>query len=194
MKAVNAGLEDYHKTPSGRVVVLKFPADGRERNIYLDQLGDVLSARVGVEGSTFMSRPVGPHVKKSAMKKSARKKLKSSSKLVTVVATRPWGGPDEFLFGKATAKIPKAILDFTILFAVHIRKIICPTRNHKVVLGNATSGAVGALAIWLMRKFGITDAVAEGYAAVILVTIVTATKGAFCDMTAGMAKAALKKA
>lgn len=108
------------------------------------------------------------------------------------VGARSAGG--EIAVGKASAGIPAPIREFAVVFLVNIRKIVCPTGKKKPALSAATTGIVGSLSIWLVRHFGITSEVAETFASALLITVTTATKGTFCDMTAEMVKVALKKA
>jgi hypothetical protein len=190
VRATKTELDNYHKTASGRILVLTYggaPGSPAKR-IYLDHLGDTLM-------TAFPS--AGP-ASRTAMKKAAKKAAKKS-KAAFKVARNSAGGwtqdsSGDILFGKASSRIPKPVRDFAIHFLVNIRKVICPKAKNKVVLGAASTGIVGALALWLVRTFGITSEVAETFASAVLITIATATKGAFCDMTADMTKAALKNA
>jgi hypothetical protein len=197
-KAVGTGLEQYHRTPGGRIVVLKFPVDGEERRVYLDQIVDTLRvpAPKAFAAGAFGTGAKRPSVRRAPAKKAAKKTFKQTlgSKSVPIVATRSWGGDEGLAFGKASARIPKPIREFAMYFLINIRKIVCPAGKQKVVLGAATTSIVGSLAIWLVSTFKMTSEVANTLASAVLIAVVTATKGAFCDMTAAMAKAALKKA
>ena len=188
-RATKTELDNYHKTASGRILVLTYggaPGSPAKR-IYLDHLGDTFMMAFPSEGPA--SRTAVTHAAKKAGKKStsvfkvARKSARSRGR----------DSSGDVLVGKASPKIPKPVRDFSIHFLINIRKIICPNAKKKVVMGAASTGIVGALALWLVRTFGITSEVAETFASAVLITIATATKGAFCDMTAEMAKAALRK-
>jgi hypothetical protein len=177
-------LADYHRTQSGRVVVLSFGGEGDTppKRVYLDHLDGTFWAAALPVGTAF--RVVA---KKSSKRPPGVKFARSRSK------NPPTRTDSEALTGKASSKIPKPVRDFTIYFVVNIRKIICPSGKKKVDLSAAATGVIGALAVWLVRTFGITGEVASAFASAVLITIATATKGAFCDMTAEMAKLALKR-
>jgi hypothetical protein len=75
---------------------------------------------------------------------------------------------------------------FVILFLSEIRQIICTdkkagriAKTSKVSAGSVVSG----LTAWITSKFGVTDPIALGVATAVLLSIVYATKGAFCKMT-----------
>jgi hypothetical protein len=182
--ATKTELDNYHKTASGRIVVLTYGGEPGfpTKRLYLDHLGDTFVAAFPTKGYTF----------RTVVKKSSKKRVAFK---VARKAANGWArdSSGEVLFGKASSKIPKPVRDFTVYFLINIRKIICPKSNNKLVLNAASTGMVGALALWLAKTFGITSEVAEAFASAVLITIATATKGAFCDMTAEMAKAALKK-
>jgi hypothetical protein len=188
-RATKTELDNYHKTASGRILVLTYsgaPGSPAKR-IYLDHLGDTLMMAFPPEG--LASRVATKH----AAKKAAQK---STSVFKVARKSAPGWARDssgDVLFGKAPSNTPKPVRDFSIHFLINIRKIICPNAKNKAVLGAASTGIVGALALWLVRTFGITSEVAETFASAVLITIATATKGAFCDMTAEMAKAPLRK-
>jgi hypothetical protein len=177
-------LADYHKTESGRVVVLSFGGEGDTppKRVYLDHLDGTFWAAAPPISTTF--RVVA---KKSSKRPPGVKSARSRSKNPQIRTD------SEGLTGKATSKIPKPVRDFTIYFVVNIRKIICPSGKKKVDLSAAATGVIGALAVWLVKTFGITGEVASAFASAVLITIATATKGTFCDMTAEMAKLALKR-
>ena len=90
--------------------------------------------------------------------------------------------------------IPTSIKKFTLYFFINIRKLICPKGNAKPHLSAGGAGMVGGLAVLIAGHFGIVADVAKAIASAVLILIVSATKGAFCDMTAGAAKLAIKKA
>lgn len=196
-KAVNAGLENYHKTPSGRVVVLVFTRGGGEplKRIYLDQIAETFSI-VAPPNSVFDVAPLHRPSKtgrlvafKSASgKRSARRPIVIAGKSMA----RSSGG--RIAAGKASSKVPAPIREFAMLFLVNLRRLICPTGKKKLGLAATTNGIVGGVGIWIGKEFGITNEVALSCASAVLITIATATKGAFCDMTDEMVKAELKKA
>jgi hypothetical protein len=203
-KAVNTGLADYHRTAGGRVVVLKFASKAGKplKSVYLDQIGDTFGTVVrptrsvfggGMSGRRATGRTARTAAKKVAKKAATKGTPRQSVRIVAKkVGVRSAGG--EIAAGKASAGIPAPIREFAIVFLVNIRKIVCPTGKKKPALSAATTGIVGSLAIWLVRHFGITSEVAETFASALLITVTTATKGTFCDMTAEMVKVALKKA
>jgi hypothetical protein len=91
----------------------------------------------------------------------------------------------EIKFGSTTAK---SVLRFIELFLEELRGIICKGGKS---LSTTTKGALVAVASWLAAKFGVLPHIATAVATAILVAALTATKGAFCKMTAEQAKAAL---
>ncbi|SRR6266481_308119 len=80
------------------------------------------------------------------------------------------------------------ILRFVELFFEELRGIICKGAKS---LSGTTNTVIVALASWLATKLGVSPHIATAVATAILVAILTATKGAFCKMTAEQAKAAL---
>jgi hypothetical protein len=56
---------------------------------------------------------------------------------------------------------------------------------------DASAGVIGGFATWIVSSFGAPPAAAKALAASVLILLVTATKGAFCDMTADAAKTAI---
>jgi|GEM_PF-6059625 len=199
-KAVKTGLADYHKTAGGRVVVLKFVSrTGKPpKSVYFDQIVDTFDADVPPKGSGFHGGMSARRATKSTAIKVAKKSATKGTpgRSVGVVAKKAVGGALDWQIatGRASAKVPAPIREFAIVFLVNIRKIVCPRAKNMPVLSAATIGIVGSLAIWLVRHFGITSEVAETFASALLIMIARATKGTFCDMTAEMAKAALRKA
>jgi len=93
---------------------------------------------------------------------------------------------------KLSSRAGQNILRFTSLYFDEIRAQIC--KGKKQSLGTTTHGALVALASWLSGHLGMESSVVTGVAAAILIAALTATKGAFCKMTAPEAKAALTKA
>jgi hypothetical protein len=175
-RAVHSGLDEYRRTAGGRVVLFKFGGTGDAplKSIYLDHVSDTLAAA---------SMSTAPVYRVVAMKKAAGPRKKAAKKRV---GRQP--SPEE-----VASKIPKPVREFCIYFLINIQKLICPTGKGKVVLGGATTGLVAALTNWLAETFGLTDQMARAFATTVVITIFTATKGSFCDMTAAMAKTALKK-
>jgi hypothetical protein len=51
-----------------------------------------------------------------------------------------------------------------------------------------STAALSTLATYIGDHFGVVGTIAAGIASAALILIVTATKGAFCDMTVGIAK------
>ena len=175
-RAVQSDIGVYRKTPSGRVVLFKFGGDGEHprKNVYLDHVSDTLAV------AALASAPVYRIVafkRASGPRKKAAKKLVKSKSSTSEIASR----------------IPKPVREFCMYFLINIRKLICPTSKGKVVLGGATTGLIAALANWLAATFGLTNEMAKAFATTVAITIFTATKGAFCDLTNPMVKAALKK-
>jgi hypothetical protein len=94
----------------------------------------------------------------------------------------------EIKFGSKTAK---SVLRFIELYLEELRRIICKGGKG---LSTTTKGGLVAVASWLAAKFGVLPHIATAVATAILVAALTATKGAFCKMTAERAKAALAAA
>ena len=80
------------------------------------------------------------------------------------------------------------ILRFIDLWLEELRGIICKGAKS---LSGTTHTLIVALSSRLATKFGVQPHIATAVATAILVAILTATKGAFCKMTAEQAKAAL---
>lgn len=83
------------------------------------------------------------------------------------------------------------ILRFIELWLEELRGIICKGAKS---LSGTTHTVIVALSSWLATKLGVQPHIAAAVATAILVAILTATKGAFCKMTAEQAKAALAAA
>lgn len=83
----------------------------------------------------------------------------------------------------------KRILRFISLYFDEIRALLC--NRKKQSLGATTHAALVAIAGWLSSHFGMDSPAVTGVAAAILIAILTATKGAFCKMTAPEAKASI---
>jgi hypothetical protein len=83
------------------------------------------------------------------------------------------------------------ILRFIELWLEELRGIICKRAK---TLSGTTQTVIVALSSWLATKLGVQPHIATAVATAILVAILTATKGAFCKMTAEQAKAALAAA
>jgi hypothetical protein len=207
-------IESLRTTPAGRRVAVTFGAvDGkRGTNIYMDEIMTVIQRR---EFRTY-----GVVVKKAAAKKVVAKKaakkvaFKSSSsvKFLTVegemrgssfvstqgeaiVKVRDKRG-EAMTFAVKSDKpiIPPSIKKFVLYFFNNLRKLICPKAGTKPSLSTGGQAAITAIAVWAAGALGLAAHVATSLASAALILIATATKGAFCDMTAEMAKAAIKKA
>jgi hypothetical protein len=76
-----------------------------------------------------------------------------------------------------------AVHQFIGYFIVEIRRIICKNKKSSQNLGHATTGALAALAAWVVESFHVASPIATAVAAGILVTVTTASKNAFCRMT-----------
>jgi hypothetical protein len=88
-------------------------------------------------------------------------------------------------------KVGTEILRFIELFFDDLRRIIC--KGNKDLSGTSKT-AIVAIASWLTSHLGVGAHIATAVATAILVSILTATKGAFCKMTAENAKAAIASA
>jgi len=84
------------------------------------------------------------------------------------------------------------ILRFVEQFFDQLRDIIC--KGRKDTLSTTSHSAIAALAVWLSSHAGIEAHLATAVATAILIAILTATKGAFCKMTAPEAKKTLATA
>jgi hypothetical protein len=91
-----------------------------------------------------------------------------------------------------SSRAGKNILKFTSLDFDEIRALIC--KRKKQGLGTTAHAALVAIAGWLSSHFGMESPAVTGVAAAILIAALTATKGAFCKMTAPEAKAAVTAA
>jgi hypothetical protein len=153
--------------------------------------------------------------KKVAAKKAAKKvafKSSSSGKFLTIegemrgrsfVSKRGEGGVFEVRgnLGQATTFavksdkpiITSSIKKFVLYFFNNLRKLICPKAGTKPTLSTGGQAAITAIAVWA-GALGLAAHVATSLASAALILIATATKGAFCDMTAEMAKTAIRKA
>jgi hypothetical protein len=83
------------------------------------------------------------------------------------------------------------ILRFAEQFADQLRTVIC--KGKKDALSTTSYSAIAALATWLASHSGIEPHLATAVATAILIAVLTATKGAFCKMTAREAKEAFAK-
>jgi hypothetical protein len=72
-------------------------------------------------------------------------------------------------------------------FFSEIRSIICKNKGASKTLGHTTTGALAALAAWVVESFHVGSHIATAVAAGVLVTVTTASKSAFCQMTAAQA-------
>lgn len=85
---------------------------------------------------------------------------------------------------------------FVILFLAEIRTIICDQKKASAISKSANvsvGSVVTGLTAWLTTKFGLSDPVAVGIATAVLLSVVYATRGAFCKMTDSEVKAAMDK-
>lgn len=85
---------------------------------------------------------------------------------------------------------------FILLFLSELRMLIC--KNTKAGRSTAksqttTEGIATGMAAWIATKFGVSDPVALGIAAAVLLSILYATKGAFCKMTDAEVEKSLKQ-
>jgi hypothetical protein len=92
---------------------------------------------------------------------------------------------------KFTGATSTKILRFIEIFLDDLRSIICKRAKS---LSGTTRAVVVALASWLAGKLGVAQPMATAVATAILVAILTATKGAFCKMTAKEVKTSLEAA
>src|SRR5580704_2163876 len=76
------------------------------------------------------------------------------------------------------------ILQFIRLFFDEIRKLICKSNKTNFSVGKEMALALTSLAHWLAAHFGIVEELAKVTASAVLVAIASATKGAFCRLTA----------
>jgi hypothetical protein len=72
---------------------------------------------------------------------------------------------------------------FIHLFAKEIRARICKDDSSDKSIDSSIAASITALTTWLFHEFNVSNALANGMAVAILVTVVAATKGAFCKMT-----------
>jgi hypothetical protein len=85
---------------------------------------------------------------------------------------------------------------FVLLFLHEIREIICDKKKAQRVSkgSDVTAGSVvTGLAAWISTKFGLADPVSVGVATAVLLSVIYATKGAFCKMTNEEVKDAMNK-
>jgi hypothetical protein len=90
-----------------------------------------------------------------------------------------------------TSESAKKILTFIELNFYELRAIVCK-KNKKALSAKTTVGVAG-LTHWLFQHFGVHEEFAKSTATAILVALLTATKGAFCKMTAEGAKTAMER-
>lgn len=81
-------------------------------------------------------------------------------------------------------KAAQVVLQFIKLFFDEIRKRICKTNKVNFSVGKEMALALTSLAHWLAAHFGIVHELAKVTASAVLVAIASATKGAFCRLTA----------
>src|ERR1700722_728156 len=81
-------------------------------------------------------------------------------------------------------------------FCTEIRTIICDKRASTAVgksTGFSAKAATTALAAWMTQHFGCSEPFAIGGAAVVLLVLMEATRGAFCKMTDSAVEFELKE-
>ena len=81
-------------------------------------------------------------------------------------------------------------------FSAELKRIICDKKalgSIAKTAGYSAKAASTALAAWLMQVFGHPEPVAIGAAAVLLLILTEATKGAFCKMTDKEVEAVLEE-
>ena len=88
----------------------------------------------------------------------------------------------------------RKILEFIKLEFEELRALICKDNKKKFPLSVKTTVAIAGLTHWAVDHVGVKEEFAKSIATSIIVAILTATKGAFCKMTAKEAKAALEQA
>jgi hypothetical protein len=209
-------IQRLRTTPAGRRVALTFGAvDGkRGTNIYMDEIMTVIQRREFRTYGVVVKKAAAK--KKVVAKKAAKKvafKSSSSGKFLTVegemrgssfVSKRgeaivervreTRGETMTFAVKSDNPIIPPSIKKFVLYFFNNLRKLICPRAGTKPSLSTGGQAAITAIAVWIAGALGLAAHVATSLASAALILIATATKGAFCDMTAEMAKAAIKKA
>ena len=196
----------FRTTKAGRQVVLTFGKSERTRGttIYLDDIKTVIhrQERRVYTVKTIAEKTAG---KRTASKKSA---LAAKTKFVTLngeirgnhfEASGTEGSLERIEASAETLQakrpiIPPSIKKFTLYFFNNIRKLICPKKGTKVTLSTGATATINGVATWIMGHFLLAGAVANALASAVILLIVTATKGTFCDMTADLAKDLIKKA
>jgi hypothetical protein len=206
-------IENLRTTPAGRRVAATFGAvDGkRGTNIYMDEIMTVIQRREFRTYDVVVKKAAKKVVAKKAAKKVAFKSS-SAGKFLTVegemrgssfvskrgeaiVEVREKLGEAVTLAVKSDKPIiPASIKKFVLYFFNNLRKLICSRAGTKPSLSTGGQAAITAIAVWAAGALGLAAHVATSLASAALILIATATKGAFCDMTAEMAKAAIKKA
>jgi hypothetical protein len=78
----------------------------------------------------------------------------------------------------------RVIVHFIELFFEEIRRKICKSNKTNFSVGAHMAAALTALAHWLADRFGIASELAKVSASAVLIAIATASKGAFCRLTA----------
>jgi hypothetical protein len=85
----------------------------------------------------------------------------------------------------------RVIAEFIKRFFKKIRDLICGPKTKGYRIDDKTKTAIFGLAEWLIHLLNVSSELANAIASAILVGILTATKGAFCEMTEEKALAAL---
>jgi hypothetical protein len=86
--------------------------------------------------------------------------------------------------------VGQSISRFLMLFFEEIRSLVCKGKK-KSEPGIAAAGIVAGIAAWVAKHFGIDHVTAQAIGASLMIALVTATRGAFCKMTAEQAKDAI---
>ena len=208
-------LRDLRSTPSGRRVAATFATEPGQRptNIYMDEISSVIHRRETRTYAVVATKRAPP---KKAVKKAIKKvayKASSTGRFIEVkgeviggsfVSNRgesvvervrqTHGTGVSVVVAADKPTIPASIKRLILHFFNNLRKLICPRAGAKPTLSTGGQATIGGLSVWLAAHLGLAVGVATSLATAVLIVIATATKGAFCDMTAEMAKAAIQKA
>jgi hypothetical protein len=193
---------DLRETPKGRKILVSFrgAGAGRTTNIYLDEIEKL----VAIDHHRFRAPHYYPksgimetrRTNRSRVKRAASGKREKPDSIVHVARSYMKVHTDkaDVFIAPEDRPIPSSLKRFAIHFVVNLRKIICPKKGASASLSTANQSLITGISTWIVSSFGTVPAVAKALAAAVLIVIVTATRGTFCDMTAEMARAALKEA
>jgi hypothetical protein len=92
-----------------------------------------------------------------------------------------------------TSAAGRKIRQFIEVYLYELRTLICKKAKTNFSLSSQTTIAIAGMTHWLLEHFGMHAEYAKSLATGILVALLTATKGAFCKMTADEAKAVLAR-